>query len=457
MRKSILAPSQSNVSGSVLRLKAVEMRARPPVCLPCAFSNWAVYYTCARCSFGWNLKSLGRRGLRAVCASWSPAAASKLWGRAAKVSSAGGSPGLGDVTCRGHDWRIDCRPVSSVRGHVDFRAVVRTSEPLAHKPLGAGSSVLNSKDFRPQLEQRHVLIRTDNMSVVSYINNQGGVRSNKHAANLLLCADRHFLSIRAAHISSLLNHRADMLSRKGIPQGEWRLHPESVRMIWTRYGAAEVDLFATSSRMHIACCSSPCLTPRWRGTRWQSTGQQPGCVCVRVCIYIYIYKKKKKRGASVILIAPNWPNQLWFPDQTELLVASPWPIPVRKDLLSQMSGSGWHPNPELWSLHVWLLWGYQRSWVPCILVCSTCSRRRGHPLRGICMLWNGECLWNSAVMFISTRLLAPCRMFCVFYGTDWLVDLYYQHWKSTWPLLPRFVPRWAGNRLVGTRWWWVFL
>ncbi len=31
-----------------------------------------------------------------------------------------------------------------------------------------------------------------------------------------------------------------------IPQGEWRLHPESVRMIWTRYGKAEVDLFATS-------------------------------------------------------------------------------------------------------------------------------------------------------------------------------------------------------------------
>ncbi len=51
MRKSILAPSQSNVSGSVLRLKAVEMCARPPVCLPCAFSNWTVYYTCARCSF----------------------------------------------------------------------------------------------------------------------------------------------------------------------------------------------------------------------------------------------------------------------------------------------------------------------------------------------------------------------------------------------------------------------
>ncbi len=52
MHKSILAPSQSDVSGSVLRLKTVEMRTRPPVCLPCAFSNWTVYYTCARCSFG---------------------------------------------------------------------------------------------------------------------------------------------------------------------------------------------------------------------------------------------------------------------------------------------------------------------------------------------------------------------------------------------------------------------
>ncbi len=200
MHKSILAPSQSNVSGSVLRLKAVEMRAWPPVCLPCAFSNWTVYYTCARCSFGWNLESLGRRGLRAL----------RIFGRS--------------WNC-GMYW------------------------------------------FAPT-----------NMSVVSYINHQGGVRSIKHAANLLLCADRHFLSIRAAYIPSLLNHRADMLSRKGIPQGEWRLHPESVRMIWTRYGAAEVDLFAKSSRMHIACCSSPCLTPRWRGTRWHRTGQQPGCI-----------------------------------------------------------------------------------------------------------------------------------------------------------------------------------
>ncbi len=73
------------------------------------------------------------------------------------------------------------------------------------------------KDFQPQLEQQHVLIRTENTSVVSYINHQGGIRSRalcKQATNLLLWADCHLLSIRATHIPGLLNHGADMLSRK---------------------------------------------------------------------------------------------------------------------------------------------------------------------------------------------------------------------------------------------------
>lgn len=49
--------------------------------------------------------------------------------------------------------------------------------------------------FLPQLKQRHVLIRTDNRSVVSYINRQAGIRSRplfKKAVGLLLWADRPF-------------------------------------------------------------------------------------------------------------------------------------------------------------------------------------------------------------------------------------------------------------------------
>ncbi len=220
------------------------------------------------------------------------------------------------------------------------------------------------KEFQAQLERQHVLIRTDNTSVVAYINRQGGVRSKalcKQAAMLLLWADSRLLSIRATHIPGLLNRGADMLSRRRIPQGEWRLHPESVRMVWNLYGEAEVDLFATSENAHcpsfFSLSHSPlegdALTARWPTARLYAFPP--------IKILPLVLCKIREERASVILIAPNWPNQPWFPDLTELLIAPPWPIPVRKDMLSQVDGSVWHPNPELWNLHVWLLQGCQGS------------------------------------------------------------------------------------------------
>ncbi len=182
------------------------------------------------------------------------------------------------------------------------------------------------KEFQAQLERQHVLIRTDNTSVVAYINRQGGVRSKalcKQAAMLLLWADSRLLSIRATHIPGLLNRGADMLSRRRIPQGEWRLHPESVRMIWNLYGEAEVDLFATSENAHcpsfFSLSHSPlegdALTARWPTAKLYAFPP--------IKILPLVLCKIREERASVILIAPNWPNQTWFPDLTELLIAPP--------------------------------------------------------------------------------------------------------------------------------------
>ncbi len=64
---------------------------------------------------------------------------------------------------------------------------------------------------------------------------------------------------------------------------------------------------------------------------------------------------------AVFLALKDFRPQLEQRHVTELIVAPPSPIPIRKDLLSQVSGSVWHLNPELWSLHMWLLQGYKRS------------------------------------------------------------------------------------------------
>ncbi len=57
----------------------------------------------------------------------------------------GSPPGLGGFTRGGHNRCIDARLGSGVRGNASFGTVVGTSDPMAHKPLGTGSSLFSSK------------------------------------------------------------------------------------------------------------------------------------------------------------------------------------------------------------------------------------------------------------------------------------------------------------------------
>ncbi|XP_067303184.1 cell adhesion molecule Dscam1-like [Pseudorasbora parva] len=47
-----------------------------------------------------------------------------------------------------------------------------------------------------------------------------------------------------------MNQTANQLSRQLTPPGEWRLHPQVVQLIWDQFGAAQVDLFASSDSNH---------------------------------------------------------------------------------------------------------------------------------------------------------------------------------------------------------------
>ncbi|XP_014834349.1 PREDICTED: uncharacterized protein LOC106912030, partial [Poecilia mexicana] len=109
------------------------------------------------------------------------------------------------------------------------------------------------RHFLPGLRRRHVLVWSDNTSVVFHINHQGGTRSIillRLTQKLLTWAAPLFSSLRAAHIPGVQNVPADILSRGRPPPGEWRLHPEVVGVIWEKYGIAAVDLFASRETTH---------------------------------------------------------------------------------------------------------------------------------------------------------------------------------------------------------------
>ncbi len=106
--------------------------------------------------------------------------------------------------------------------------------------------------LKRRLRGEHVLVRTDNSATVAYINRQGGLRSRRMsqlARHLLLWSRKHLRSLRAIHIPGLLNRTADELSRAALP-GEWRLHPQTVQLIWRRFGLTQVDLFASLETSH---------------------------------------------------------------------------------------------------------------------------------------------------------------------------------------------------------------
>ncbi len=106
--------------------------------------------------------------------------------------------------------------------------------------------------LKRRLRGEHVLVRTDNTATVAYINRQGGLRSRRMsqlARHLLLWSRKHLRSLRAIHIPGLLNRTADELSRAAHP-GEWRLHPQTVQLIWRCFGLAQVDLFASLETSH---------------------------------------------------------------------------------------------------------------------------------------------------------------------------------------------------------------
>ena len=224
--------------------------------------------------------------------------------------------------------------------------------------------LLGMRSFLPAMRGRTVLLRVDNMVAVAYLNHQGGTHSPRLSAvaqdvwNLALSEG---ILLEAQHIPGVENVDADAASRQNPARHEWCLHPRIFRQVDRRYGPFTVDLFATVLNRQLPRYYSWRPDPETSGldALQQSWSTEAGYANPPWILIPDILRKISSDSARVLLIAPVWPSQAWYPTMLALLRAPPTVLPTAPADLFCPDRSPWAVDaPEIpWIAAAWPLSG----------------------------------------------------------------------------------------------------
>ena len=221
--------------------------------------------------------------------------------------------------------------------------------------------LLSLRTFQSAVQGHHVLVMTDNTTVVGQIKNQGGT----HSWDLFLLTrelfewtDSHEITLTAQHIPGRLNVLADRLSRQHqILPAEWSLHPQVALRMWRLWGRPHLDLFATADNAKLPLFVSPypdptawdtdALSLSWRGM-WLYAFPP-------FALLPEVLEKVQSEPCDMILVAPAWPAQAWFHQLLHLSVDHPRRLPNMDRLLKQPDMDVFHDRAHCLHLHAWLL------------------------------------------------------------------------------------------------------
>ncbi len=195
------------------------------------------------------------------------------------------------------------------------------------------AATLALKTFTKGQTGLSVLLKMDN-TAVAYVNNQGGtvsrelVRLSKELWTW--CLQRN-ITIKAQHLPGHLSQVADAESRTMLDRSDWKLDSRVFQQIHQLWGPMEVDLFA--SRLTTQClvlfswrpdpyaAATDAFLQVWTGLK--AYANPPWNLVGRVAA------QAQAQQASLVLVAPVWRTQPWYPILLETLVDAPHLIPHR--------------------------------------------------------------------------------------------------------------------------------
>ena len=159
--------------------------------------------------------------------------------------------------------------------------------------------------------------------------------------------------VRGSEHNSLSKTYSRLSERDSRPP----ISSEIVKRIFGLWWTPEVDMFATVSHSHLPSFMSPipearalavdALSQDWQGRSMYMFPLFP-------LLNKVIQKLRSTQAAEVILIAPWWLKQSWFPHLLRLCVEHPLSFPYRRDLLSQQDQK-YVSDGKSYHLHAWRL------------------------------------------------------------------------------------------------------
>ena len=274
------------------------------------------------------------------------------------------------------------------------------------------------KSFVKYQTNQVICLKLDNTTAVAYLNNLGGT----HCSQLLRLTleiwewcEKKSVFLLAQHIPGKRNTAADIESRTSRDRNDWKL---KASVILPMISHCQVDLFASrlshqldqyvSWRPDPKAIHTDAFAMNWSNIEAYAF---PPFNLVHAVLH-----KTKTDMASIVLVAPLWSAQPWWPLLLELLIDYPVYLGNDPDLLEDVSNPGTiHPLFPSLRLAVWKISGnlsQQRAFQRQLPNSSpTVSRPQppnpttAHGLSGVVGVRNGKVI----------QYLVPSRKFWLFW------------------------------------------